>query len=259
MEILYFLLATIATTIGGAAGIGGGIVIKPVLDAVSSYSLPTINLLSSATIFTMAIVSIIKQILKKDRIDIKRTIAIVIGSIIGGVIGEKILKILVSMDKHSNSVSILQSAMLIALLIGVIFYMKIKGKIKKRNLNSSLIIAIIGVILGSIAAFLGIGGGPINVAIFTTFFSMDAKEAARNSIIVILFSQGAKILSIATTTGFSSYNLRALPVMIIGGIIGGFLGYRLNKRASENTIIKIFNITMILIIFISAYNIYTAI
>ncbi|MGG7098557.1 TSUP family transporter [Clostridium sardiniense] len=259
MEIVYFLLAVIATTIGAAAGIGGGIVIKPVLDSISSYSLPTVNLLSSATIFAMAVVSIGKQIAKKDKIDVKRTMIIAGGSIIGGVIGQNILKILVSINKHSESVSILQSTLIIVLLLSVFFYMRVKDRIKKRDLNSSLIIAIIGIILGAISAFLGIGGGPINVAIFATLFSMDTKEAARNSIIVILFSQGAKILSIAVTTGFSSYNLKVLPVMVIGGILGGLLGYKLNKNLSEKNIMRIFNATIILIVFISSYSIYRVI
>ncbi len=257
MEILYFMLAVIATTVGSAAGIGGGIVIKPVLDTFSSYSLPTINLLSSATIFIMAVVSIGKQLLKKDKIDLKRTTIIAIGSIIGGIIGQKILKVLISMNKNSNTVLILQSVMLIVLLLGVFFYMRMEDKIKKYNLKSRLVIIILGVILGAIAAFLGIGGGPINVAIFTIFFSMTARDAARNSIIVILFSQGAKIASIAVTTGFSSYTLNALPVMLIGGILGGFIGYRLNRSVSENNIIKIFNSTILLIVLINIYNIYS--
>lgn len=53
---------------------------------------------------------------------------------------------------------------------------------------------------------------------------MSSSEAARNSIIVIFFSQGSKIISIELTTGFSNYNLQSLPVMIIGGIVGGLIG-----------------------------------
>ena len=62
MEIIYFLVAILATTIGATAGLGGGVVIKPVLDSINTFTLPTVNLLSSATIFIMAVVSIIKQL-----------------------------------------------------------------------------------------------------------------------------------------------------------------------------------------------------
>ncbi|MCG4734228.1 TSUP family transporter, partial [Casaltella massiliensis] len=110
--------------------------------------------------------------------------------------------------------------------------------------------------LGAISAFLGIGGGPINVATFTILFSMIANEAARNSILVIFFSQGSKIISIAVTTGFSSYNLDMLPYMLVGGVLGGIIGYKINKAVSEKSIIKIFNSVTLSIILLNLYNIF---
>lgn len=255
MEIIYFLVSILATTIGATAGLGGGVVIKPVLDSINTFTLPTVNLLSSATIFIMAVVSIIKQLLKKDKINKKSISLIAIGSVIGGIIGQKILRLLVEHSSNINKINILQSVMLIAILLFAFFYMQYREKFKKYNLNSIILIILIGILLGSISAFLGIGGGPINVAILTIFFGMNAKEATRNSIIIIMFSQGAKILSVACTTGFGIYNLSALPVMLIGGVMGGLLGYKLNKKLSENSIVRIFNISVMLITLLNVYNI----
>ncbi|MEG1131986.1 MAG: sulfite exporter TauE/SafE family protein [Romboutsia sp.] len=256
MQILYFLVAIISTIIGSSVGIGGGVIIKPALDALSSYSLPTVNLLSSSTIFVMSIVTVFYQLKKKDKINPKNTIVVAIGSIIGGIVGQKIMNLLVSTGINMSIINNLQSIMLILILLIVFVYMKNKEKIKTYNINNILIIGFLGLVLGSISAFLGIGGGPLNVAAFTILFSMSANEAARNSIIVIFFSQGAKILSIAATTGFSSYNLEMLPIMLVGGIMGGILGYRLNKSVSEKNIIKIFNIVLLAIILLNIYNIF---
>lgn len=258
MELICFIVAIIATTIGASSGIGGGVIIKPVLESMNIFTLPTVNFLSSATIFAMAVVSIAKQIKQKDKINFKNTSILAIGSIIGGIVGQKILRVLVSMSKDTSGISILQSIMLIVLLLFVFIYMRYKNKLKTYNLKNRFIIILIGIVLGAIAAFLGIGGGPINVAIFAIFFEMEAKEAARNSIIVIFFSQGAKILSVAFTTGFAVYNLTALPLMIIGGILGGFIGYKLNKTVSEKNILRMFNIVLILIILVNIYNIIAA-
>ncbi|MEG1480760.1 sulfite exporter TauE/SafE family protein [Clostridium sp.] len=255
MNILYFLVAIIATMIGAAAGIGGGVVIKPVLDSVSTFSLSTINLLSSSTIFIMSIVSIVRQLMKKDKIDIKNTTVIAMGSILGGVIGQKILRYLVGLSNNSSWLNILQSVMLIVLLLFVYFYMENKDNLKKFDIKSYTLISIIGIILGAIAAFLGIGGGPMNVALFALLFGMDTKSAARNSIIVIFFSQGAKILSIAVSTGFSSYDLKVLPLMLVGGVAGGLLGYKLNKKVTERSLLKIFNGTLLIVVLINVYNI----
>lgn len=96
----------------------------------------------------------------------------------------------------------------------------------------------------------------MNVAAFTILFSMSANEAARNSIIVIFFSQGSKILSIALTTGFSNYKLEMLPIMLTGGVLGGIIGYRLNKSVSEKNIVKVFNTVLIAIVILNVYNIF---
>lgn len=256
MQILYFLVAIISTIIGSSVGIGGGVIIKPALDALSSYSLPTVNLLSSSTIFVMSIVTVFYQLKKKDKINPKNTIVVATGSIIGGIVGQKIMNLLLSTGINISIINNIQSIMLILILLIVFLYMKNKEKVKTYNINNILIIGILGLVLGAISAFLGIGGGPINVAAFTILFSMSANEAARNSILVIFFSQGAKIFSIAATTGFSSYNLEMLPIMLVGGVMGGILGYRLNKSVSEKNIIKIFNIVLISIILLNIYNIF---
>lgn len=256
MEILYFLIAIISTIIGSAAGIGGGVIIKPTLDALSKYSLPTVNLLSSSTIFIMSIVTVFYQLKKKNKINSKNTIIVAIGSIIGGVIGQKIMTLLTSSRININIINNVQSVMLIILLLIVFIYMKNKSNIKTYNINNITLIGLLGLFLGAISAFLGIGGGPMNVAAFTILFSMSANEAARNSIIVIFFSQGSKILSIALTTGFSNYKLEMLPIMLIGGVLGGIIGYRLNKSVSEKNIVKVFNTVLIDIVILNVYNIF---
>lgn len=256
MEILYFLIAIISTIIGSAAGIGGGVIIKPTLDALSKYSLPTVNLLSSSTIFIMSIVTVFYQLKKKNKINSKNTIIVAIGSIIGGVIGQKVMTLLTSSRININIINNVQSVMLIILLLIVFIYMKNKSNIKTYNINNITLVGLLGLFLGAISAFLGIGGGPMNVAAFTILFSMSANEAARNSIIVIFFSQGSKILSIALTTGFSNYKLEMLPIMLIGGVLGGIIGYRLNKSVSEKNIVKVFNTVLIAIVILNVYNIF---
>ncbi|MCR6516221.1 MAG: TSUP family transporter [Clostridium sp.] len=254
MIIICFLIAIIATTIGASSGIGGGVIIKPVLESFNMFDLKTVTLLSSITIFSMAVVSLIKQIKMKDPINFKTTVTIALGSTLGGVLGEKLLKFMLSLSSNSKGVSILQSLMLIFLLAVVYVYINHKDKLKEFKVKSLILIFVVGLILGALASFLGIGGGPINVAIFALLFSMNTKDAARNSIILIFFSQGAKILSIALTTGFSSYNLKVMPYMIVGGVLGGFLGYKLNKSVSDKFITRLFNIVLIFIILVNIYN-----
>lgn len=256
MQIIYFLVALFSTILGSSAGLGGGIIIKPVLDSLGDYALPTINLLSSSTIFIMSIVTVFYQLKKKDKINPKNTIVVATGSVVVGIIGQKLMSFILSKDINIGLINNMQSIIIIILLISVFLYMRNKDNIKSYKINNILAIGLLGLFLGAISAFLGIGGGPINVAAFTILFSMTANEAARNSILVIFFSQGSKIILIAATTGFSSYNLDMLPYMLVGGVLGGIIGYKINKAVSEKSIIKIFNSVTLSIILLNLYNIF---
>lgn len=252
--IAYFLIALGATILGAMAGLGGGVIIKPLLDFLGDYSLSTIGVLSSFTVFSMAIVSIIKQIKYKVRIEVRKTVFIGIGSIIGGVLGDKIINLILKVLSESL-VTIVQNSILAILLIFIYIYMNNKEKYKSYKVNNSIACILIGLLLGSIASFLSIGGGPINVCVLALFFSMDTKEAAVNSIITILFSQGSKLITIITTQGLSGFDLTMLPYMVIGGIVGGIIGSKLNKKFNSAAILKVFNIVVLALILLNVYNI----
>ncbi|MGB4608662.1 MAG: hypothetical protein GX243_05760 [Tissierellia bacterium] len=51
ISILYFLITLFATTLGSTSGMGGGVIIKPVLDAFGHYDIETISVLSSVSVF----------------------------------------------------------------------------------------------------------------------------------------------------------------------------------------------------------------
>lgn len=252
--IAYFLIALGATILGAMAGLGGGVIIKPLLDFLGDYSLSTIGVLSSFTVFSMAIVSIIKQIRYKVKIEVRKTVLIGIGSIIGGVLGDKIINLILKVLSESL-VTIVQNSILAILLIFIYIYMNNKEKYRSYKVNNSIACIVIGLLLGSIASFLSIGGGPINVCVLALFFSMDTKEAAVNSIITILFSQGSKLITIITTQGLSGFDLTMLPYMVIGGIVGGMIGSKLNKKFNSVAILKVFNIVVLALILLNIYNI----
>lgn len=254
MSIIYFLIALMATILGAMAGLGGGVIIKPLLDLLGNYNLSTISVLSSVTVFSMAIISIIKQMRYKVKLEIKKTSLLSLGSIFGGVLGSKLLKLTLNIF-DSSLITIMQNIILAILLISVFFYMNKKDKFKSYKVENSIACICVGLFLGLISSFLSIGGGPINVCVLTLFFSMTPKEAAVNSIITILFSQASTLTSIALSTGFSSFDLSMLPFMILGGVCGGFIGSEFNKSFSNSTILKVFNTVVFSLILLNIYNI----
>jgi uncharacterized membrane protein YfcA len=250
MMILYFTIAILATIFGSLVGLGGGVVIKPVLDAIGTYDISTIGVLSSFTVFSMAVVSTGKQLKKGFKVE-KNMLVITFGSILGGALGNGLFNLFLRLLNNDSLATSIQGIMLASLLTLVLF----KEKLPKYHLDNSIILFFIGIILGGIASFLGIGGGPINVMVLVLLLGMDVKKSATTSVLIILFSQAVKLILIATRGGFGAYDLSMLYVMIPGGILGGFIGAHFNHHLSHDTIHKIFNIAIIGLILLNIYNV----
>lgn len=149
-----------------------------------------------------------------------------------------------------------QSTCLLIVTIGTFFYTVHKSKIKTLQITSPVICILIGIFLGILSSFLGIGGGPINLFVLFYFFSMTTKTAAENSLYIIFFSQIASLISSILTKSVPDFSMLLLILMVIGGICGGIVGRAVNKKISEMTVDKLFLGLMIIIIFINIYNIY---
>ncbi len=253
--IIYFLLAVSATTVGSLTGMGGGVIIKPLMDALGDYDVQTIGVISSVTVFTMAIVSVLKQIKSGMKIPFKTAIPLAVGSVIGGFAGQKVLDFIVDALNLNSVATIVQNVVLAVLILCVIFYMKNKNRIKGKHFDSVSVSVFVGVFLGFCSSFLGIGGGPINVALIVYLFSYNTKTATVCSLVTILFAQISKLCTTAFTTGFASFDLSVLPLMAAGAVLGGFMGAGLNKKLDEKNVEKAFNAVQILVLMITVFNI----
>ncbi|WP_337017630.1 sulfite exporter TauE/SafE family protein [Oceanobacillus massiliensis] len=253
---LYFLIGFLASLLGSMAGLGGGIIIKPLLDFFGHYDLLTIGLLSASTVLAMSTMSLIE--VKRMNHNFDRSIGLLIacGSILGGFIGKGLFNHLVSDQSLTYFISIFQSALLALILIIIFLYMRYKNALRAYRLTNKWIILAVGIALGMLSSFLGIGGGPLNVAVLYLLFSMNAKNAVISSTFIIFFSQLSALALIAVTTGFSGYDLSMIGYMIGGGILGGWIGSRMVSKLSNKRIETVFNLTILLIIIINIYNLF---
>lgn len=253
--IIYFAVGLVATIFGALAGLGGGVIIKPVLDLLGDYDVGTISILSAATVFSMTVVSLIHSRHIDENINIKHSFTLAIGSFVGGIVGKSLFHYIVSLIDLSEIVTVIQAVILGGLMVLIYIFVKYRHKMIIYQVENIIVIFIIGLILGIIAAFLGIGGGPFNVAILFLLFSMNAKESALNSIFIIFFSQLSALLLTAFTTGFADYDLSMLWFMILGGVLGSYIGSKIFSKITDAVVAKIFTFGIILIIFINIFNI----
>ena len=92
---------------------------------------------------------------------------------------------------------------------------------------------IVGLVLGIMSSFLGIGGGPINLMVLGFLFSMSTKESALASLYIIVFSQVTSLVQTVVMGTIPPVQLSYLAVMVIGGLLGGTIGSRINKKIED--------------------------
>lgn len=255
VKLIYFVIIVFATFIGSSAGIGGGVIIKPALDAINASDISTIAFISSCSVFTMAVYSSLKQKKNVQNFDSKMVLFIGFGSILGGILGNKLFLFCVT-NFNSNLVKALQALTLCLLLIGVL--LNNIYKFKRFKIENGFAILFIGFTLGTVSSFLGIGGGPINVAIFTTLFSCDIKTAAIYSLVTIIFTQASSLTTMYIANGFKDFDLTLLFYAIPAALTGGFLGTKFNKKSSPEIISRLFTYTVIGVIILNLYNLFIA-
>ncbi len=253
--VIYFIITFFATTICSLTGMGGGVIIKPVMDVISDFNVHLIGVIASITVFSMALVSTLKHIKSKTKIPFDVALPLAVGSVFGGISGERIFSLILELLNADSVVKIIQNIVLAILILCVFIYMKNKNKIKSKKLKGIFPAFLTGLFLGMCSAFLGIGGGPINITVIIFLFSLQTKTATICSLLTILFSQAAKLTTIAFTNGFPELDLIVVVVMVIAAIFGGFLGAYFNKKLSEETVEKTFNIVVLVVLGLTVFNI----
>ena len=250
--IIYAIIIFLACVLGAIVGLGGGVFIRPIFEAIGEHSNTNIAFFSSTAILTMAIVSTAKKMKDGFGIKVKMAALISIGAVVGGVLGDILRQQLLTALYNESSLQLVQNVLTVVIL-AVSIFATLKRDFKY-ELKSQIILPIIGVGLGTVASFLAIGGGPINVPVLMIFFALPIKTATFYSIIIIFFSHASRLITMGFTTGYSYFDLRLLPFVIIAAMLGGFLGANLSRIFSEAVVKKLFIAALVVVIVLNLYN-----
>lgn len=269
--IIFFVVSIFASVVGAICGVGGGVFMKPALDAVGVLPVNTITFLSTCTVISMTSYNVISSAIntKKGKggnlIDWNLTTWLGIGSGVGGVIGKSIYQSIKASFENQEMVGGYQA---IALFIAVgltLIYTLNKKRCKGYHVQNKAALLGLGFALGTLSSFVGIGGGPMNLAVLFFFLSMPTKTAAQNSLYMILISQ---VMGLITTfvkggvpKGFYVDVDMGLYVMLIGmmlcGIYGGIVGKKINKKIPTESVDRLFVLLMIVIMGLCVWNAYS--
>ncbi len=253
MVVLIVLTVLIATIVGSISGIGGGVLIKPVLDAITDLPASQISFLSGITVLTMTIVSLLRSRGGEQRIG-RITVFLAIGSAVGGVVGKKLFDIIKANAGNDAMVSLIQNIVMVVLTVTVFIYTLKKERIRTLKVENKAVVVSSGLVLGLFSSFLGIGGGPINLMFLSFLFSMDTKTAALNSLFVIFFSQVLSLATTLITKSVPQFDWTMLLLMMLFAVVGATLGRTISKRMSSKAVDVLFMALMAVIIALSVYN-----
>lgn len=255
MTVIFFTVSILSSIIGSICGIGGGVIIKPVLDATGLMSVSAISFLSGCTVLAMSVVSVYKNLRAKTaKLNVRTATGLAVGAAFGGVVGKSMFQMLKSAVGDENLVGMTQAIVLIIITLGTLIYTIYKKRIRTKEYTQIWLCVVIGIILGVMSSFLGIGGGPINLVVLAYFFSMGTKEAALSSLYIIMFSQITSLVQTIATGTIPDVEITYFLGMVIGGILGGTLGSKVNKKIDEEGVNKLFIMLMIVIVGINIYN-----
>lgn len=254
-SFLYFVICFGASIAGAICGIGGGVIVKPTLDLFGWDSVTTISFLSGCMVLAMSCYSVGRSMIAGEKTVKAKTITpLAIGAAIGGIAGKQLFGYVKALFENPERVGGVQAVCLALITVGTLLYTIFKRRIKPHEVTNVVAYVVIGLLLGIMSSFLGIGGGPINIVVLHFFFAMDSKTAAANSLYVIAISQLTALLSTFVTNTVPNFGILALVFMVGGGLLGSMSGRAINKKMDNAAVDKLFIGMMSVIILISVYN-----
>ena len=234
-ELWLIPLGFAAGLLGSIIGLGGGIIIVPVLTFFGfSPALAASN--SIFAVFSNAIASSISYA-KQRRIEYSIGLKLGLLSIPGTVVGA-----FISSEITPSIFKILFALILISASI----YIFSKRKIEQKNYNLSKQIMILAIgasfFAGIISGLFGVGGGIIFVPLMVVAMGLTMKNAAPTSQFILLFASASALVT-HTILGHPDFYQALL--LAIGAFVGGLVGARLSLEIKENSLKILISVVMI--------------
>ncbi|MCI9250609.1 MAG: sulfite exporter TauE/SafE family protein [Lachnospiraceae bacterium] len=247
---IYFFTALAASFIGAVSGIGGGVIMKPVLDSMGEFPPAAASFLSGCTVLAMAVSSMLRRRNALGSKNLRLTVYLSLGAAAGGIFGKQ------AASAIGGNLGLIQTALLLLVNGAVLIYVRNKKRavgltVVRREASMG-----IGLALGFVSSFLGIGGGPLNLAVLYFFFSMEAKEAAGNSLFIIFVSQTASLGAVLLTHTVPDFPPAVLLLMCTGGVTGAVFGSAAAKRMDDRRTEGFFSLLLWFLIGLNVFHLF---
>ena len=232
------LIGLVAGFIGGGLGLGGGIVLVPLLVAVGfdqhrshATSLAAIVLIAAAGAVSFGM---------SDELDLGIGVTIGIGGVVGSVIGASVM----NWTNPRTLTIVFGVVLLVAGLRMIAGASPLPSTAGFGDLIQVVVALGIGLVAGFFAGLAGIGGGVVIVPSTVLLLGLSQHEAQGTSLVAIVFTAIA-----GTIVNLKNQRVRLKDGLVVGagGVIGSLIGSRLALGVDDRTLSLVFGFLVLFV------------
>ncbi len=256
MSVNAFLLLGLGGLVGilsGMFGVGGGFLMTPLLFFIGIP--PAVAVATEANQIVASSFSGVLAHLKRQTVDLKMGLVLLVGGLFGATVGVQVFKALKAIGQVELLVT-LSYVVFLGVVGGLMFFESLRAirrandpsprkpvrkqrnwvhalPLKMKFRTSGIYISVIppilvGVIVGVLAAIMGVGGGFIMVPAMIYILGMPTKVVIGTSLFQIIFVTGFTTLMHATTN--YTVDMALAVLLLIGGVVGAQIGTRIGLK-----------------------------
>lgn len=272
MPISIFAILGMGGIVGllsGLFGVGGGFLLTPLLMWVGIP--PAVAVASDTNQIVAASVSGTIAHSRNKNVDFKLGFIILVGSMVGGSLGTVLVKALQSLG---NFDFVLKATYVVMLLgVGSFMFIESINSLRKKDKKDSetskeskamrlmnklpmkmhfdvsgidcsvISLFLLGLLIGILAALMGVGGGFIMLPVMIYMLGMPTIKAVGTSVFVIIFT--AINVTIAQSSLNHTVDVMLAIVLLIGSSIGAQFGAKLGKKLPAEQLRVIFSVIVL--------------
>ncbi|ACV61856.1 protein of unknown function DUF81 [Desulfofarcimen acetoxidans DSM 771] len=262
-------LGGIVGLLSGLFGVGGGFLLTPLLMMLGVP--PAVAVASDTNQIVAASASGTLAHAKNKNVDFKLGFIILIGGLVGGSLGTALVKVLRAMG---NFDFVLKSSYVVMLLVvGTFMFIESINSLRKKDdtgsgkpsavkrfmdkmpvkmyfevsgiESSAIVLFALGLLVGVLAALMGVGGGFIMLPVMIYLIGMPTHNAVGTSIFVIIFT--AINVTVANSALNHTVDLVLAMVLLVGSSIGAQFGAKLGKKLKAEQLRVVFSAIVLLV------------
>jgi len=213
-----------AGLLSGMFGVGGGILVVPALVMLLRFDQRLANGTSLGAVLPISVASLVTY-WSHDNVDWSMALWLAIGALGGAILGTKWIHVL-----PRKVLGYLFAAMLIATAVRLFIPMTADGR-DPITFVTAIALILIGLVTGTLAGLLGIGGGIVMVPAMVVFFSELNVVAKGTSVAVII---PTSIMGTWRNWKADNIDLKVAAIVGFGGIVSAVAGAVIADHMSED-------------------------